>query len=121
MLSAAELAIHRATIAAQLMGRCTVASVTDASGAQTWGTPAACDCIVGQPSKGNAVDHTEYTGSEPGVTIWLPVAQAVKAGDRIVDSRNTKSYKVMHVPSLHSDELLRACVCVEVRTAGANA
>lgn len=121
MLTATELAAHRTNLLTALKGTCTVATMTDTTGTQSWGSPVSVACNVGQPSKGNAVDHTEYTGGEPGVTIWLPVSQSVKAGDRIVDSRNSKSYKVMHVPSLHADELLRGCVCVEVRTPGAAA
>lgn len=121
MLSAYELTLIRADFAALIEGGCTVAAFSDSSGTQTWGTPATCDCIVGLPAKGNAVDHMEYTGGEPGLTIWLPVSQAIKVGDRIADSRNAKNYKVVHVPSIHGDELMRGCVCVEVRTAGANA
>lgn len=121
MLSAYELTMIRADFSALIVDGCTIAAVSQSGGTQSWGTAATCDCIVGQPARGNAVDHTEYTGGEPGVTIWLAVSQAVKAGDRLVDVRNSKNYKVMAVPSKHADELLRACICVEVRTAGATA
>lgn len=121
MLDSYELTLLATEINVQVVATCRVDPVVDTNGTQAWSSGSSYDCVVGQPGQGNALDPAEYTGSEPGATIWLPASISIKAGDRIVDNRNGNTYKVMHVPSIHTDELRRPCICVEIRTPGANA
>lgn len=120
MLDAYELSMIRTELGTMVGTTCRIDPISDTAGTQTRAEGSDVDCLVGQPGRGNATESLMYSGDEPGVTIWVPAETSVKAGDKIVDNRTERSYKVTSVASLHNNELLRALVCVEIRTPGAN-
>jgi hypothetical protein len=118
MIDAFELQMHHADLAVMLTSTCRVLSYEDGDdGDQDWSdTAGGVPCLVGQPSQGAGAEAFGYDGTEPTVTIWLSGDEPLQPGARI-RSRN-RTYRVVHVPAPHTEELMRGVVCVDVRTPG---
>lgn len=118
MLPPGALAIARQAAEQGLTGRCDVLSATDTAGVQTWPASASnVPCQVGMPRQGGAMAMLDRLGNEPGAIIWVPVATAVKAGDRITVTGDA-TYEVAHAPAQRTQELLWGLVCIEIRSPG---
>ena len=102
-------------------GVCKVLRVDDAAGVQTWTAKARVPCLIANPRQGGAAAAmVGRLGNDAAVVAYVPVATAVREGERLRDERG-REFEVVFVPTERTVELLKALAVVELRPPGGRA